>query len=83
MNFIFGLLGVSVGALIVLKAEWIIQNFGSYGWADEHLGTSGGSRLFYKLIGLAIILFSFLSMAGLMDNILLGIFGRLFTGFAG
>ena len=82
MNFIFGLLGVALGALIVMKSEWIIQNFGTYGWADEHLGSSGGSRLFYKLVGMAIILFSLLSMAGLMDNILLGIFGRLFTGYA-
>lgn len=83
MTFIYGLLGVALGALIVVKSEWIIQNFGSYDWADQHLGTSGGSRLFYKLIGLAIILFSLLSMAGLMDDILLGIFGSLFTGFAG
>lgn len=82
MNFIFGLLGVALGALIVMKSEWIIQNFGTYGWADEHLGSSGGSRLFYKLVGMAFILFSLLSMAGLMDNILLGIFGRLFTGYA-
>ncbi len=82
MNFLFGLMGVALGTLIVLKSEWIIQNFGTYDWADEHLGTSGGSRLFYKLIGIAIILFSLLSMAGLMDNILLGIFGKLFTGFA-
>ncbi len=82
MNFIYGLLGTALGTLIVVKAEWIIQNFGSYDWADQHLGTSGGSRLFYKLIGMAIILFSLLSMAGVMDDILLGMFGKLFTGFA-
>ncbi|PIR75991.1 MAG: hypothetical protein COU32_04445 [Candidatus Magasanikbacteria bacterium CG10_big_fil_rev_8_21_14_0_10_42_10] len=82
MNFVYGMFGVALGALIVMKSEWIVQNFGSYGWADEHLGASGGSRLFYKLVGLAIILFSLLSMAGLMDNILLGIFGKLFVGFA-
>lgn len=82
MNFIYGLLGVAVGALIIVKSEWIMQNFGGSSWAEEHMGTSGGSRLLYKLIGLAIILFSLLSMAGLMDDILLGIFGRLFGGFA-
>jgi len=82
MNFVYGLLGVALGAGIVMKSEWIVQNFGSAAWAEEHLGSSGGSRLLYKLIGLAIIFFSLLSMAGLMDNILLGIFGSLFTGFA-
>jgi hypothetical protein len=83
MNFVFGIIAIGIGALIVVKSEWIIENFGGSSWAEEHMGTSGGSRLLYKLIGLAIILFALLSMAGLMDNILLGIFGRMFGGFAG
>ena len=82
MNFVFGLLGVAAGALIVVKAERILQNFGGSSWAEEHMGSSGGSRLLYKLVGMVIILFSLLSMAGLIDNIVLGIFGRLFTGYA-
>lgn len=83
MNMVYGILGVIVGALIVMKSEWIYSNFGGSSWAEEHLGTSGGSRLLYKLVGLVIILISLLSMAGLMDDILIGMFGRLFTGFAG
>ena len=83
MNIVFGILGGVAGAIIVAKSEWIVQNFGSAEWAEQHMGSSGCSRLLYKLIGLAIILFSLLSLAGLMDNILLGIFGKLFTGFAG
>lgn len=82
MHIIYGILGIAVGALIVMKSEWLVQNFGANDWAETHMGTSGGTRLLYKLIGLAIILFSLLSVAGLMDDILVGIFGRLFTGFA-
>ena len=83
MNFIFGIIAILIGALIVVKSEWILENFGGSSWAEEHMGTSGGSRLLYKLVGMVIILFALLSMAGLMDNILLGIFGRMFGGFAG
>lgn len=78
MYILFGLLGLAVGALIVIKAGWFYQNFGAVPWAEAHLGSEGGSRLFYKLIGLAVILLSFLYISGLLENILLSIFGPLF-----
>ncbi len=81
MNFIYGLLGIAVGALIVVKTEWIIANFGTSAWAEEKMGLSGGTRLFYKLIGIFFILLALLSMAGVLDNIVLGMFGKLFGGF--
>lgn len=80
MRILFGLIGLVVGALIVIKAEWFYQNFGTVPWAEAHLGSEGGSRLFYKLIGLAAILLSFLYISGLLENILLSIFGPLFGG---
>ena len=78
MRYIVGIIGALVGGLMVLKAEVIYRNFGPVGWAEAHLGTEGGSRLFYKLLGLAIILFSLLYMSGLLENIVLSIFGPLF-----
>ena len=72
MRIIFGLAGVVVGFLIIWKSEWFLQNFGRVDWAEEHL--SGGSRLFYKLVGLAIIVISFLYMGGFVEGILLWVF---------
>lgn len=78
MSFVITLIGLAIGALIVIKSEWFYQNFGSIPWAEAHLGTEGGSRLFYKLVGLAVILISLLYISGLFQSIMLGIFGPLF-----
>lgn len=81
MRYVWGLIGVAIGGLIVAKSEWFFQNFGAVPWAEQHLGSEGGTRFFYKLIGLAIILISFLLVSGILEGLLLSIFGRLF-GFA-
>jgi hypothetical protein len=81
MRFFLGLLGVALGAVLIIKTEWFIRNFGKNGWAEEHLGTSGGTRLMYKLIGLVFIIISMLAMTGLLGGIVLGIFTPLFGGF--
>ena len=59
-GFILGLIIAAVGFLIVWKSEWLMMNFGRIGWADQHLGTEGGSRLAYKIIGTVIIIVGFL-----------------------
>lgn len=74
------LLGVGAGFLIIWKSDWLYQNFGTVNWAEEHLGTSGGSRMFYKLFGLILIIFSFLGISGMLGGIVLGIFGGMFKG---
>lgn len=77
MRIILGLIGVVAGAAMAIKSEWFYQNFGSSAWAEKYLGT-GGSHTFYKLLGIVIALISILVMTGLIEGILLGIFGRLF-----
>lgn len=72
MRIIFGLIGVVAGFLIIWKSEWFLQNFGRVDWAEEKL--SGGSRLFYKLVGLAVIIIAFLYMGGFVEGILLWVF---------
>ncbi len=74
MRFLWGFMGVAVGFLIIWKSEWIFQQFGRIEWAETKLASSGGSRVFYKLIGLGIIIISFLYMGGFIEGILLAIF---------
>jgi len=69
---------MAIGFVIVWKSEWILQNFGTVAWAEAKLGTEGGTRIFYKLIGLAVIFLAILYMTGLIEGIILGIFSRLF-----
>jgi len=64
-NFFVGLLIAAVGYLLVWKSNWLLNNFGRIGWAEEHLGSEGGSRLMYKLIGIIIIITGFLHATNL------------------
>lgn len=70
MNIIFGLIITAVGALIVVKSEWLLNNFGRISWFEEHLGTSGGSRLGYKLFGMLAIFIGILMATGLIGGFL-------------
>lgn len=81
MNLLW-LIGVVGGALFVIKTEWFLNTFGRVEWAEAHLGTEGGTRLFYKLLGLFIIIVSMLGVAGLLGDVVLRLFGGLFRGFA-
>lgn len=74
MKYVLGIIAIVIGFLIVWKADWMMENFGRIGWADEHLGAEGGTRLFYKLIGLAIIILAFFFMFGIGQAILRAIF---------
>jgi cytochrome bd-type quinol oxidase subunit 1 len=78
MKYIFGILGIIIGTLMVIYTEWIVDNFGRSPWAERHLSTSGGSRLLYKLLGLAAILLALMMMTGQLGDILLWFFGGFF-----
>ena len=76
MSYFIGILIIGVGFLLVWKAGWLMNNVGRIAWADQHLGSEGGSRLFYQLLGILTILLSFLFMSGLGWKILHAIFGK-------
>ena len=78
MRYFVGLLLAAAGLALVIKTEWFIQNFGSSSWAEEKLGTSGGTRLLYKVIGIALIFIGFLAITNLHQAFLLGTVGKLF-----
>ncbi len=78
MRYLLGIIGAGVGAVIVIYSEKLYNALGPVEWAEQKLGTEGGSRLFYKLVGIGIILISFFYMSGILQSIGLAIFGRLF-----
>jgi hypothetical protein len=61
---IIGIILTVIGALFVIKTEWFLQNFGSIEFFDKNLGSSGGSRLGWKLLGLISIVIGILMMTG-------------------
>lgn len=77
MQIVVGLLVVAIATTVVLKNEWIVQNFGYMGWAERALGVFGGTRLVIKLLGILAIFFGFLYMTNQLDGFLDFAFGWL------
>jgi len=63
-NIIIGLLVMGAGGFLVIKTEWFVSNFGRITWFEQKLGTEGGSRLGYKLVGLVLLFIGVIVMTG-------------------
>lgn len=74
MRYIFGIIAIIIGTILVLKSEWFYNFFGRIELAERYLGTDGGSRLMYKLIGIAVVFISLLYMTGGVEDVLKAIF---------
>lgn len=59
-----------VGALVAIKANKILDMFGRILFFERYLGTEGGSRLGYKLIGILIAFIGILVMTNLIGGFL-------------
>jgi hypothetical protein len=68
MQFLIGLVMLLVGSLTVAKSEKVLEMFGRMEFFETKMGTAGGSRLGYKLIGLVLVFFGILTMTGLIDG---------------
>lgn len=80
-TIIIGLLIVGFGSLLIIKTEWFIQIVGRVDWAEKWLGVEGGTRLYFKLLGILFCFIGFLTMTGLIKPMVLNMFGSLFGGF--
>lgn len=65
-QFIVGILIAAAGFILVWKADWFLRNFGSIPSAEKYLGMEGGSRLFYKLIGILALVLGIMHATGLL-----------------
>lgn len=78
MRYFVGIVATLIGVGMILKTEWLIENFGTSAWAEEKMGTSGGSRMLYKLIGLGLIFVGFMLITNMFQSFLMGTIGRIF-----
>jgi len=70
MNILIGIIIFAVGALIVIKSEAMLNAFGRIEFFERNLGTEGGSRLGYKLVGLLAIFIGILVMTNMIGGFL-------------
>lgn len=72
------LLGIAIGFTMVWKTQKWLDVFGHIGALEQKLGTIGGTRTFYKLLGIVIAVGSVLYVTGGLQVILVAVFGGLF-----
>jgi len=77
-RIILGLFITAIGALMTIKSEWLYQNFGTIPSFDKFLGSEGGGRLGYKLIGIFVSFVGLLIMTNLIGVFLQATLGKLF-----
>lgn len=61
---------MAISLTMVIKTEWYLSNFGRIGFFDQHLGVEGGSRLGYKLLGIAGFFIGFMVFSGMIEGFL-------------
>lgn len=77
-RILIGLLVSALGWVIVWKTDWFLDILGTISWAEANLG-GGGTRLFYKLMGTAIIIIGFMIVTNLFEGFIVGTIGGLFS----
>lgn len=75
-RYLVGIILIAIAALMIIKTEWLLEFFGRVAWAEEKLGSEGGTRIFYKLLGMALIILAFMIMSGSIFDVLDWIFVR-------
>jgi fatty acid desaturase len=63
-HIILGLIITGAGVCLVIQSEWFLNNFGRLSWFEDKLGTEGGSRLGYKLVGIIMIFVGIVILTG-------------------
>lgn len=72
---IFGGLLFIAGIVMIIKTEGFLAAFGRISWAEIHFG--GGSRFFYKLLGIIFIIVGLLMIFGMFRGIIMWVFSPL------
>jgi hypothetical protein len=78
VRIVLGLAIIVVGFLIVWRTSKILEWFGPVEFAEDKFG-SGGSRFFYKLLGILIVFIGIFTATNIISDILTnfaGIFAR-------
>ncbi len=81
INFIFGILIVAVGALGVKYNGPIVHMFGQNNIFERKLG-QGATFLVFQLLALLVIVFGFLTMSSLHDDVMGFLFAPLIGLFS-
>ena len=77
MNIILGIILMAIGVMITIYSEKILNAFGRIPFFEKHLGTEGGSRLGYKLIGIFLFFIGVLVMTNMIQGFVMWVLSPL------
>lgn len=79
MKYVVATLILAAGIYFVMRTESMLNMFGRVDWAEQNMQLMGGTRMFYKLLGLIAIIVGLLILTGLGEglasSVLLPLFG--------
>ena len=81
-QFIIGAAMIGVGMHMVIKTDVYLGFMGRNEWAEEKFGP-GGTRLFYKLIGLLVTFLGILGVTGQLTGLAQGVVTTIFGNRGG
>ena len=77
LRILIGAVLTAIGAFMVIRTQNMVEWFGSVDWAEAKLG-GGGTRLFYKLLGILVCFVGFMVMTNLWNAFLEATLGSIF-----
>lgn len=80
-RILLGLAMVGVGAVVTIFANKIYEAMGPMPWAEAHLGSEGGTRLLYKLIGIGLVIIGFMLATNLLTGVIVSIITAIFPQY--
>lgn len=72
------IIGTGLGVMMNLKTKSFLNFTGKVEWTERHLGVEGGTRVFYKLLGLLVIFISWIYAFNWLNDLLQFLLGGLF-----
>jgi hypothetical protein len=79
MRFVWGIIWITIGVLLIRYTFQITNLFGKVDWAERHLSSGfGGTYAMYRIVGVIVIILAFLFMfgsAGFITDFLRPVFG--------
>lgn len=76
-RILLGLVIAIVGTLMVIKTPWFMSMIGRIDFAEKTFG-GGGTRFFYKLVGIIVAIFGIIVMTNLFEVLFGGFILSLF-----
>ena len=80
MKILIGIVLIVVGALIIVYSNKMLEIFGRIPFFEKYLGSEGGSRLGYQIIGFLGVIIGLLVMTNSFGGIIRAIFSPVTGG---